>query len=840
MATCTLDALGQETHFIYDKLGRLTETIAPDATPADLTDNPRTKTQYDKAGRVLAQIDERGNRTEFEYDAAGRRLLTRDALGNITTNTYNPAGNRLTETNARGYTTSYTYDKVGRPIETLYADGTLTLTHYNTIGLRDRSTDQSGHTTTYLYDVLNRPVQVLSADATPNDLSDNPRTKTEYNELDRRTNYEYDGVGRRIATVLPLGMRSTTTYNPVGNIQSMTDFNGATTLYRYDEQNRLKQKSFADGSQVVYSYTLNNLQDTIRFIDPTGAATAVYDYDYDERNRLIQRTDILGTGASQTTRAIQYGYDVASNKTSVTTASGTTTYAYDERNRLDVVRLNGSLQADYDYDAVNNLTQTTFGNGTQETRSYDDLNRLKQLENWRGTTKLASYSYTLDKVGNRTQVDEFQNGEVRTLTYFYDDLYRLTKEVIDAAGTQNDLTQEYGYDQVGNRLWRKASANGAITQTDYTYDGNDRLLNEKVNGLVTTGYTYDNNGSTLTKTENGVTTTYTWNDEKRLVEATVNGQQMQYRYNDRGIRVSSAVNGLETWYLLDEGMIANVWEEYSPDGQGQTSYVYGNDLISQTQGGQRAFFLVDGLGSTRVLTDAEGAVLNTYAYDAFGEKIGGTGSVENKYLFAGEQFDEGLGDYYLRARYYDADTGRFTRRDDYEGSIDFPISLHTYLYANANPIKYTDPLGLFSLNEVLAVTTILDTLGTNSSYITFANSLQKAQSVLVSIAIFTYLLTTHKGPNKNNNYLKKSIFPAFTAYLDFFAFFATPFQSQVRPIFDPPGSLTTSLPGNNDITVRPFSESVYATVNIALPKVRSEPRKILKVRYLFPMEPEPW
>ena len=45
-------------------------------------------------------------------------------------------------------------------------------------------------------------------------------------------------------------------------------------------------------------------------------------------------------------------------------------------------------------------------------------------------------------------------------------------------------------------------------------------------------------------------------------------------------------------------------------------------------------------------------------YEAFGTKTSGTGDVANKYLFAGEQYDSNLGDYYLRARYYDREAGR--------------------------------------------------------------------------------------------------------------------------------------------------------------------------------------
>nr|MCL1475924.1 hypothetical protein [Argonema antarcticum A004/B2] len=57
------------------------------------------------------------------------------------------------------------------------------------------------------------------------------------------------------------------------------------------------------------------------------------------------------------------------------------------------------------------------------------------------------------------------------------------------------------------------------------------------------------------------------------------------------------------------------------------------------------------------------------------------------------------------------DTGRFTRRDSYEGSIDEPVTLHKYLYANSNPVSFIDPTGLSSsLSEVNATQSISDTL----------------------------------------------------------------------------------------------------------------------------------
>ena len=469
-------------------------------------------------------------------------------------------------------------------------------------------------------------------------------------------------------------------------------------------------KLFEDGSKVTYDYTLNNLQDVITFVDAQGNITATYDYDYDERDRQVKRTDTID-GVS---RNISYTYDAASNRTSVTTGSGTVNYTFDERNRLDQIIENGITTADYDYDAVSNLIRTTFGNGTEEVRRYDDLNRLEYLEDRQGNTVLSSYDYTLDKAGNRTKVVE-HNG--RTVEYTYDDLYRLLKEEITDTVNGNQL-YSYDYDKVGNRKTKTEIIDGITTVTAYEYDDNDRLLNEKVDGNVVVNYTYDDQGNTLTKSENGITTNYTWDDENRLIAATIEDalgvtqQQMQYQYNDNGIRVSSAVDGDETRYLVDEvQQFAQVLEEYKPDSTVLVEYVYGHDLIAQEQIDTRTYYHIDGLGSTRVLTDASGGVVSTYDYDAYGELINSTGVVENKYLFAGEQFDEALGDYYNRARYYDAATGRFTRKDDYEGRLGEPLTLHKYIYAHDNPISFTDPLGLFSLSlhAQIAIASIIST-----------------------------------------------------------------------------------------------------------------------------------
>ena len=674
-------------------------------TPETDEDNPRTRTEYYTDGLVKAEIDERENRTEFRYDAAGRQTKiiyaddTPDTLDDNprTIYEYNKAGQRIAETDALNYTTTFEYDDLGRLEKTKFHDKTFTLQEYDNLGRRTAMIDQEGKRTEYRYDDLGRLTGVKNAlhDWTTYDYNEVGNLISITDAQERTTRYEYDGVGRRTAVILPMNQRSETTYDAVGNLKTYTDFNQRIITYNYDPQNRMTSKLFEDGSKVTYDYTLTNLQDVITFVDAQGNITATYDYDYDERDRQVKRTDTID-GVS---RDISYTYDAASNRTSVTTASGTVDYTFDERNRLDQVIENGVTTADYDYDAVSNLILTTFGNGTEEIRRYDDLNRLLYLENRQGDTILSSYDYTLDKAGNRTKVVEHDG---RIVEYTYDNLYRLLEEEITDTVNGNRV-YGYTYDKVGNRETKTEIIDGITTVTNYEYDDNDRLLNEKVDGNVVVSYTYDDQGNTLTKSESGITTNYIWDDENRLIAATIEDadgvtqQQMQYRYNDKGIRVSSTVDGDETRYKVDEvQQFAQVLEEYKPDSTVLVEYVYGHDLIAQEQIDTRTYYLVDGLGSTRVLADASGSVTSTYDYDAYGELINSTGGVENKYLFAGEQFDEALGDYYNRARYYDAATGRFTRRDDYEGRLGEPLTLHKYIYANDNPVKFIDPSGLAS------------------------------------------------------------------------------------------------------------------------------------------------
>ncbi|MBI3651513.1 MAG: RHS repeat-associated core domain-containing protein, partial [Acidobacteria bacterium] len=514
---------------------------------------------------------------------------------------------------------------------------------------------------------------------------------------------------------LPLGQVESYAYNSVGNLLSRTDFRGKVTSYSYDPMNRLLSKTpDASLSEPSISYSYNAVGQRASMSDRSGVTL----YTYDARNRLTSKQTPQGT--------LTYAYDAASNLLS-TRSSNTngvnTSYAYDALNRMSSVTDNaavigtrpGTGSSSLFYDEVGNLASFNTANGVTTSYTYNSLNRLTNLTSSKAATSLASYAYTLGAAGNRTSVTE-ANG--RVASYSYDALYRLTNETItNDAVSANNGSITYSYDAVGNRLSRTSSV-AAVPSTTSAVDGNDRLASDA----------YDNNGNTVSSPDSTTPTAsnaYQYDFENRLVKLNASTpSEVSYVYDGDGNRVSKTVgtgaSATTTRYLVDTNNAtgyAQVVEELAVVAgvsSVQRVYVYGHTRLSQQQliGGNwvASFYGYDGHGSVRYLTDASGAVTDSYTYDAFGVLIQRTGTTPNDYLYAGEQFDSHLGLYYNRARYLNQATGRFFSMDPFQGEKYLPVSLHKYTYVEDNPINNRDPKGLETVATLLGTFNVRMTL----------------------------------------------------------------------------------------------------------------------------------
>ena len=386
-------------------------------------------------------------------------------------------------------------------------------------------------------------------------------------------------------------------------------------------------------------------------------------------------------------------------------------YTYDGLNRLSTVvdnNLQGNQTTTYAYDPASNVATVATPNGLTSSFTYDAMNRLTAMN--AGT---ASYSYQLGPTGNRTSANE---GTGRALNWSYDGIYRLTGETINDDPGKNNGSATYGLDPVGNRTTVNSTLPG-INPISGAYNADDELSSE----------TYDANGNT-TLAANG--NSYTYDSENHMTSATGNGKTITMVYDAFGNRVSKAVTTASgtttTQYLVEDDVnptgLPQVLEE-KVGGAVQRVYTYGLQRISENQFFDNqwtaSFYVYDGAGSVRQLTDSNGNVTDEYEYDAFGNSFTKQGTTPNNYLYRGEQFDSDLGLYYLRARYYNPATGRFLSRDPQEytplkwtGSplkstgnppLD-PKTLHKYLYAGGDPVNRIDPQGRAELGDEAGAT----------------------------------------------------------------------------------------------------------------------------------------
>lgn len=285
-------------------------------------------------------------------------------------------------------------------------------------------------------------------------------------------------------------------------------------------------------------------------------------------------------------------------------AHGTTTQIQDETLGKPIVS--------YQYDPAGRLIRSDWGY-FYTTYTYNDAGQLTQQAHYNKSTNaiLASFSYTLDKVGNRVAAIEsipWVTSPVQQITeivYSYDKLYRLTFAEY-TAWIEPSYSYNYSYDAVGNMTAVSQTENGVSTSETRSFNNGNQLTGSVKNG-VTTNFGYDNNGNLTSEAAAGQPTkTYSYNQRNLMTSVAHNGvTQLSYVYDGNGDRVRETAytpgNPPPTTYLNDAVGLTQVFIAFTgDDGSIKTVNRFGLDLVAQDiDDVGRLYLATDGLGSVR-------------------------------------------------------------------------------------------------------------------------------------------------------------------------------------------------------------------------------------------------
>ncbi|WP_018250037.1 RHS repeat-associated core domain-containing protein [Orenia marismortui] len=158
-----------------------------------------------------------------------------------------------------------------------------------------------------------------------------------------------------------------------------------------------------------------------------------------------------------------------------------------------------------------------------------------------------------------------------------------------------------------------------------------------------------------------------------------------YAYDPFGRRTSVTENGQSTNYLWDGNSLLATYVS----GSMENLYAVGSgiDEVLGVYGEQSQYLHSNHLGSITGITGTDGSVLGMRSYTPYGMMRNTTGSFNSNLGFIGREHDD-TGLTYIRARYYDASVGRFTRVDPIRDGLNW------YGYCGGNPVNYIDFTGL--------------------------------------------------------------------------------------------------------------------------------------------------
>ncbi|WP_277613459.1 RHS repeat domain-containing protein, partial [Hominisplanchenecus murintestinalis] len=298
---------------------------------------------------------------------------------------------------------------------------------------------------------------------------------------------------------------------------------------------------------------------------------------------------------------------------------------------------------------------------------------------------ICAYFYTADgKVSEIRDYRGFAEGDSQSYirkTYAYDTLNRVIGMEYSDSASPGKATESYGYTYDKNSNILTETTGGETTRS--TYNSLNRMLTanktKEIIVLSDRSYVYDANGNLKSETDSILEKSmeYAGDVGNRMVQAVrkEKGEAVltqTNRYNGSGQRIQKTEDGKTTNYYYQGTAV-----QATTDAEGNKSSfnlygLEGNVIASGRYTGSCAGeYLTSGKdlkGSTTSLIKPDGSCAAAYRYTDFGETvIYAAEDVENEICYTGGIYDESTGLYYLNARYYDPQDGRFTSQDTYRG-----------------------------------------------------------------------------------------------------------------------------------------------------------------------------
>jgi len=747
LAETSTDANGKITRFAYDTNGFLLAQTDPATNTTSFSVN--------EVGWKLAQTNALGQVTTFTYDLNGNVVRTVDPLQRVFTKTYDPNGNLLSASDAKGQFTLYAYDPGNQKTNTVDRTGTnISRFFYTSRGKMERTIDPLGNVVSTAYDNANR--LIATTDPLGNSVQHihdpNGNETRMIDQLGQPWSKTYDRLNRVIAESDPQGDTRQTSYDAAGRIKQIITPKGFPSTHTYDGRGRLTKWVDAENFQWLYDYdgnaNITNITDALngRYVMTYGPRNErtlernqdnfEWHYAYDELLRLKTQQDpngtirtpsydaggrVLSVGFS-TGRTNFFTYDTNSNPTVLTRLQGgvqtTLRFKYDVLDRVTEQTDPHHQIVRYVFDALGRVTTLTYPDNKPLLQRFDALGRMTNQVFQFDAQRSFTNTYAYDKAGRLVR-RTYPNGIVQTNAFdTAGQITNLTYFALNPQPSSINLALSYAYDRNGNKTGatEKGTLNWpmpSLTDEKARYTASGRLIDRQIenttsNQLATINYSYDPSGNMTNAAGNGQTWSFTYDEDNRVLslhwDCGLTARNIVNRYDSLGRRIARTMDGGETDYVLDlSGSMERILCDLNPDST-ISYYVHGPDLCFKVDSDANlTCYHADAMANIISVTDGGGTNVAQYAYAPYGRRLGSTNSQPftlnaQPFTFVGSQgvMEELPGLYFMRARYYSADAGVFLSTDPMK-SIGPGWKPVAYAYVGDNPIRYSDPLGLFAI-----------------------------------------------------------------------------------------------------------------------------------------------